>query len=133
MSYTGNIRADWDTAPPATREFWNNLANSQSDQCRPPYTQIGWSFVRYNAYQLYAHNMHYQLTLYGRYDSSRVEFVDNHSFAAPSTSVPLDTHNLVQYFAQYAVIPTTATDYPHAKTRACRHYWTGLSRPRRNL
>ena len=133
MPTTGNIYADWYSASPRTHAFWASFAYRYTHFCRPPFTEIGWSFVAYTAYQLFSHNMKYQVLLYGTYDNEHYEPVAQASFLGPDPSTPLDNLNTVQCFGQFDEIPPNALDYPRAKTNARKTYWTGISRRRRNL
>lgn len=133
MAYTGNIRRDWDLMSPGVRDFYRWQANHYTDLCRPPYTLLGWSAVRYSGYQLWNHNAKLQAAISGVWDTEIVIFVTGDPAWGLDPSLPIDHVFEVPLFDQWVAVPAQALEYPRAKVRTVKHYWTGISRPRRNL
>lgn len=134
----------WQTTPPAVRDFYVHyhrryLAHSWkaewSDvlQAWIPFTMIGWSFQGWPGFALAQANWLYQIWATGSFNPAIVYFSLAPWFPPPDIQ-PVGPGMLPGSYAdQFVQVPNWAWNYPRAKYKVRRSYWTGKPRHRRNI
>jgi len=134
----------WRTAPKAIQDFCNAWSQDRTFYCNPFYSPIydpykdyftgyGTYFPGYRGFDIFRHNMRVQSILYGQYDPSKIEFENSITFIFPGDQ-PARVHPPYSgYGDQFNEPELNLDNYPRAKYRVRKSYWTGTPRKRRNL
>lgn len=134
----------WHDTPPAIRDFYRNFHNRYLRQARridstpPPgiddwFSTFGWAFHAYSPAAIAMKNWTYQTFALGSFNPAIVVFATHSAWSDPSPGPPYGVTGLYSWSDQFIDIPNWATQYPRAKRKAPKTYWTGKPRRRRNL
>jgi hypothetical protein len=134
----------WRACPPAIRDFYvNNSALftfhlwHADDPWNPPargvFYTIGQSFIGHRGFDIFCRNMTSQLYLTGSFDP-QITLLD---VAMGTFDGRIEPYYDLDHFYSFApppdLFPDFIVNYPRAKYRVRRSYWTGAPRHRRNL
>ncbi len=134
----------WEITPPAIRDFYVNyhrryLAHGwKAGYFVPgkfwfPFSGLGWSFQGYSGYALFQANITAQQFPLGFFDVAKVQLETDPDYPPPSIQPAGPFPWLGAYPDQFIEIPDVASQYPRAKYKVRRSYWTGKPKRRRNL
>lgn len=134
----------WQNTPPAIRDFYRNyhrrnLAHCWKAEYGPPplkwipFFTLGWSFQGYSGYALMMANLNIQVWLTGSFNVATVLLEVDPAFPPPSIQPTGPGLWRGSYPDQFAVVPAVGINYPRAKYKVRRQYWTGKPKRRRNI
>jgi hypothetical protein len=134
----------WAAAPPAVQAFYVNFASLNTIFCQHtlgdqsfPYfgyfTTLGWSFLGYRGYDVFQHNFTVQLAISGAVDPAIVVMQLQELWETGHIGPAFSAGGFLDWGEQFRDVPAFAENYPRAKVRPRRSYWTGAPRRRRNL
>jgi hypothetical protein len=139
----GTLSEAWHSAPKPIQDFYNAWSQDRMFYCNPFYDPIldpyktyfrvgGTYFPGHRGFDIFRHNMLSQFILYGQFDPSVVVFDNSPYFLFPGDQPLRDPLHFYGYFDQFNEPEYYIDNYPRAKYRVRKSYWTGTPRRRRN-
>jgi len=128
-----DLRSAWDALPQAERDYWHNVHLRYDSWCRPMVLALGGYFTTSSGFSLFRMNQIYQLIWTGSWNPRQPLIVAALWWTAPNPTWPRDPWGFSQEFDQTVEVPIFADPYPAAGRKVPKSYWTGVTRPRRNL
>ena len=137
-------REDWDNVPQEIRTFYRNFCDIYTGLCAP-FWYPAWSMMVHfevpfmagpyarTPYNLFKINMQLQDWWWGYHDAQLIYWADWAPIYGPAITLPQESLMASPVEDQFGLVPEMATNYPAARVRVRKSYWTGISRRRRNL
>ena len=124
--------AQFNQSDASIRAHYHSMSELYTQWCRPGFTLYDLSYLNFQTpCQLLYWNLLFQTYFLGNTDQNRVFTIPN------ASGLPLDTipNNIVYTYGvrdQLNEIPDNSFDFPRARYKIQKCYWTGCSRRRRN-
>lgn len=135
----------WHNLSPRTRDFYVNFQRVRMNQTWHEsynydwdfwnhFTMFGWSFSSYFGYAIAYRNWSCQTQATGSFNPEIIMWSREENFWTPHPT-PITSYitGYGNYHNEFKDIPDFAFEYPRAKYKVRRSYWTGKPRRRRNL